>query len=398
MVRAILDVDTDGLHEPAARGGDVADRGLEGLLIAGARLAIAADLADELAGGRLQFPGRRHFTRTTEGLDASAHAATVGRMAVLRQPSRLLLAVVVGLVLALLIDIARVGGPGAWLARHRVAPVAIGQGERIDLGGRSLYLDCRGTGSPTIVLEAGMGDGVAGWTPVHDGMAATTRTCAYDRAGRGSSDARGHHTVADATDDLRNLLKVAGESPPFIVIGHSLGEVYARVFAHRHRADVAGLVLVDGFSVDLEVDWIHPLLGDLRPEYEQRAQQLRDLVAGVEDLDWPTSEAQLRAADVSGLPIVVLRAAREEPRLDGPTNVAIASAWEQGYGSLSPGHVRYEIAWGAGHIVQADRPDLVIAAAAELVQAARRAGFALPSVTGKDVGAGPRSGRVAYPD
>jgi pimeloyl-ACP methyl ester carboxylesterase len=292
-------------------------------------------------------------------------------MAVLRQPSRLMLALVVGLVLALLIDIARVGGPEAWLARHRIVPLGVGQGERVDLGGRWLYLDCRGAGSPTIVLEAGMGDGVTGWTPVHDGMAATTRTCAYDRAGRGSSDARGHHTVADATDDLRLLLQVAGESPPFIVVGHSLGEVYARVFAARHRTEVMGLVLVDGFSIDLEVDWIHPLLGDLRPEYEQGAQRLRDLVAGVEDLDWPASEAQLRAADVSGIPIVVLRAPREEPRLDGPTNVAIAAAWEAGYGSLSPGHVRYEIAWGAGHIIQADRPDLVIAAARELVDDAR---------------------------
>jgi pimeloyl-ACP methyl ester carboxylesterase len=292
-------------------------------------------------------------------------------MAVLRQPSRLVLALVVGLVLAVLIDIARVGGPEVWLARHRIVQVSAGQGERVDLGGRSLYLDCRGAGSPTIVLEAGMGDGVAGWTPVHDGMAATTRTCAYDRAGRGSSDARGHHTVADATDDLRHLLRVAGESPPFIVVGHSLGEVYARVFAARHRTEVLGLVLVDGFSIDLQVDWIHPLLGELRPEYEQGAQQLRDLVAGVEDLDWPASEAQLRAADVSGIPIVVLRAPREEPRLDGPTNVAIAAAWEAAFGTLSPGLVRYEIAWGAGHIIQADRPDLVIAAARELVEEAR---------------------------
>lgn len=280
---------------------------------------------------------------------------------------------VAGLVLALAIDVVRLGGPESWLARHRLAPLYVGQGHRVDVGGRSLYLDCRGAGSPTIVLEAGMGDGVAGWSPVIDGMAATTRTCAYDRAGRGSSDARGRHTVADATDDLRTLLTVAGERPPFVVVGHSLGEVYVRVFADRYRSDVVGLVLVDGFSVDLEADRIHPLLGELRPEYEQGAQYFRDLIAGVEDLDWPSSEAQLRSADVSGIPIVVLRAPREEPRLDGPTNVAIAAAWEAAFTSLSPGYVRYEIAWGAGHIVQADRPDLVIAAARELVESARGA-------------------------
>ena len=302
-------------------------------------------------------------------------------MANLRQPARLLLAVAVGLCVALGIDIARVGGPEIWLTRHRAVSGSGAQGRAVDVGGRSLYLDCRGTGSPTIVLEAGMGDGVAGWAPVHDGMAAITRTCAYDRPGRGSSDPRGRHTVADAADDLRQLLRIAGESPPFVVVGHSLGEVYARVFAGRHGADVVGLVLVDGFSVDLEADRIHPLLGELQPEYEAQAQGFRDLITAVEDLDWPASEAQLRAADVSAFPIVVLRAPRADPRLDEPTNVAIADAWQEAYESLAPGRVRYEIAWGAGHIIQADRPDAVIEAARELVDAARATHLALPFVT-----------------
>jgi pimeloyl-ACP methyl ester carboxylesterase len=212
-------------------------------------------------------------------------------------------------------------------------------------------------------------------------MAAITRTCAYDRAGRGRSDPRGLHTVADATDDLRELLAAAGESPPFVVVGHSLGEVYARVFVDRYRDEVAGLVLVDGFAVDLETDRIHPLLGGLRAEYEQRAQGLRDLVASVEVLDWPNSERQLRDADVSGLPVAVLRAPRAEPRLDGPTNDAISTAWHEAYDSLSPGNVRYEIAWGAGHVIQADRPDLVIAAARELVDGARAEQGSLTAVT-----------------
>ena len=243
----------------------------------------------------------------------------------------------------------------------------------MDVGGHALYIHCRGTGTPTIVLESGMGDGVAGWAPVLDGMAATTRTCAYDRAGRGGSDSRGRHTVGDAVDDLRALLMNAGERPPFVVVGHSLGEVHARVFADRYRADVVGLVLIDGFSIDLETDWIHPLLGDLRTEYEERAQQLRDVVAAVEQLDWPASETELRAADVAGLPVVVLRAPRADPRLDERTNEAITATWQEAYGSLSPGNVRYEIAWGAGHVIQADRPDLVVAVARDLVHRTRAA-------------------------
>jgi pimeloyl-ACP methyl ester carboxylesterase len=221
------------------------------------------------------------------------------------------------------------------------------------------------------VLEAGMGSGAAGWSTVHDELASTTRTCAYDRPGRGSSDPRGRHTLADTVSDLRTGLEVAGEAPPFVLVGHSHGGDYVRVFGDRYRDEVAGVVLLDTFDPDLETDWVHPLLGDLRPEYETRLDGLRGAVASVEDLDWPASERELRDASVAGIPIEVLRAPRAEPRLDGPTNEAIAAAVIAAYESLSPGSVRYEIAWGAGHLIPLDRPDLVIAATRRLVDAAR---------------------------
>ncbi|HET7169418.1 MAG TPA: alpha/beta hydrolase [Candidatus Limnocylindrales bacterium] len=292
-------------------------------------------------------------------------------MATPRQVATLAVVVAAGVALGIGIDVIRVGGIDTWLDRHRPPVVYERLGRRVDIGGRALYLDCRGQGSPTVVLESGMGDGAGGWGSVLDASATTTRTCAYDRAGRGSSDPRGRHTATDAAADLRALLAAAGERPPFIVVGHSLGEAYARVFASRYRTEMRGIVMVDGFSPDLQVDAIEPLLGALRPEYQASLQSLRDLVARVEDLDWATSEAQLRAADVSGLPLEVLRAPREEPRLDEAANRAIAAAWQDAYGSLSPGRLRYEIAWGAGHIIQADRPDLVIAAIDRSVRAAR---------------------------
>ena len=282
--------------------------------------------------------------------------------------ARLAIATVIGLVLALGIDLARSGGPASWLARHGLHGTGYTpRGQRIDVDGRAMYLDCRGQGSPTAVLESGLGTGVEGWAPVFDDLAALTRTCAYDRAGIGRSEPRARHTVRDATAALRSLLAAAGERPPYVVVGHSLGEVHARVFAADDPGAMAGLLLVDGFGVDLEADHIHPLLGDLRPEYAARLQGLRDLVAQVEVLDWPTSEAQLRATDLRGIPVEVLSAPRGEPRLDAATNAEIASTWQAAYESLSPGHVRYELAWGAGHIIQADRPDLVIAAVQRLV-------------------------------
>lgn len=296
-----------------------------------------------------------------------------GRHPTRRLVLRLAGAVVAGLILALVLDVARAGGPAAWLARHRLPAPYVPAGRLVDIGGRSLYLDCRGEGSPTILLESGMGDGAGAWATVLDDLATTTRTCAYDRAGRGSSPSRGRHSLADDAADLRALLRVAGEPGPFVIAGHSLGGDHARIFADAYRAEVVGLVLVDAFDPDLESSAIHPLLGALRPEYERRLDGLRDLVARVEDLDWPTSEAQLRSTSLDGLVIEVLRAPRFEPRLDEPANAAIEAAWVAVYAGLSPGHVRYELAWGAGHVVQMDRPDLVIAAIGRLV-AAQRAG------------------------
>ena len=284
---------------------------------------------------------------------------------------RLALAAVVGLALALSADVLRSGGPRLWLARHGLPPPYVPAGERVDIGDRSLYLDCRGAGSPTVVLISGMGDGAGSWSAVHDELAATTRTCAYDRAGIGSSDPRGTHTLADAVEDLRSLLAAAGEPAPFVVVGHSLGGAHARVFASMYREETAGVGLVDTFDPDLQADSIEPLLGRLRDGYVAELDGLRDLVARVEDLDWPTSEAQLRAASVAGLPVEVLRAPRHEPRLDAGTNDAIAAAWQGAFESLSPGLVNYAIAPGAGHIVQVDRPDLAVAAVRRLVATAR---------------------------
>jgi pimeloyl-ACP methyl ester carboxylesterase len=289
----------------------------------------------------------------------------------LRRAATVVAAIAAGLALAIVVDVARSGGPGPWLARHHLAPPYVAAGRRIAIDGRSLYLDCRGSGSPTVVLEAGSGSDSATWAAVQDELAATTRTCAYDRTGRGRSDPRPTHTLADAAADLRALLAAAGETGPFVIVGHSLGGAYGRVFASGYRSEVAGLVLVDAFEPDLQEDWVQPLLGPLRGEYEGALDALRAQVSAVDGLDWPASERQLRASSVAGLPVEVLVAPRHEPRLDEATNAAIADAWRAAHASLSPGLVVETTAWGAGHNVQIDRPDLVIAAVRRLVDLVR---------------------------
>jgi pimeloyl-ACP methyl ester carboxylesterase len=285
-----------------------------------------------------------------------------------------MLAVVAGVALAVAIDVVRSGGPASWLARHHLSPPYEARGERYDIGRRKLYLDCRGEGQPTVVLEAGSGADSATWAAVLDSLAEITRTCAYDRAGRGRSDPIERHTLSHAAAELRALLATAGESPPFLVVGHSLGGAFGRVFASENRDVAIGLALVDSFDPDLQDDWIHPLLGSLRPEYEAGLNALRDTVAYVDSLDWPASEEQLRESSLEGLPIEVLVAPRYEPRLDEATNAEIAIAWETAYDRLSPGLVTWTVAWGAGHNVHIDRPDAVIEAVRRLVDKSRSTG------------------------
>ena len=122
-------------------------------------------------------------------------------------------------------------------------------GQLYDVGGHRLHLSCTGTGSPTVVLESGLGGNSAAWTPIASAASGTTRVCAYDRAGTGWSDdaARPQDGLA-VTADLHRLLSVAGEHGPFVLAGHSTGGVYAMTYAARYPEQVAGLVLLDSAS------------------------------------------------------------------------------------------------------------------------------------------------------
>ena len=143
------------------------------------------------------------------------------------------------------------------------------------------------------------------------------------------------------------------------------------MFAETYRDEVVGALLVDSFEPDIQDDRIHPLLGELQPEYEAQLDGLRAHVSRVDGLDWPASEEQLRASSFEGIPLEVLVAARYEPRLDAATNEVIADAWRDGMEALSPGQTTYTIVYGAGHNIHIERPDTVIDAVRRLVDAAR---------------------------
>lgn len=138
-------------------------------------------------------------------------------------------------------------------ARARARHDAPMSGRLVDIGGgRRLQLDCRGAGRPTVVLESGLDHyGSLSWSAVHDSLARTSRTCAYSRAGIMWSDpAPAGFDVRRANQDLRAALRAAGESAPWVMVGHSIGVAYVMTFTRTFAAEVAGLVFVDGSHPD----------------------------------------------------------------------------------------------------------------------------------------------------
>jgi pimeloyl-ACP methyl ester carboxylesterase len=111
--------------------------------------------------------------------------------------------------------------------------------------GREIHFVCMGTGSPTVILTAGLGDWAAGWKEVQPTLARTTRACAWDRPGFGLSDASSvRQTVATTTADLEEALE-SGPEGPYVMVGHSLGSYESLLFTDRHGNAVVGMVLVD---------------------------------------------------------------------------------------------------------------------------------------------------------
>jgi pimeloyl-ACP methyl ester carboxylesterase len=124
-------------------------------------------------------------------------------------------------------------------------------GQAIDVGGRTLNLYCSGHGTPTVILETGGNEPGYSWALIQPRIAAFTRACWYDRAGVGWSDPPSTpRTSASVISDLHTILRRAGELPPYVLVGASIGGEYARIYTARYPADVAGLVLVDATNPD----------------------------------------------------------------------------------------------------------------------------------------------------
>jgi pimeloyl-ACP methyl ester carboxylesterase len=112
--------------------------------------------------------------------------------------------------------------------------------------GRRLNLYCIGSGSPTVLLDAGSGNSMATWRHVQAEIGETTQVCAYDRGGLGFSDpATRPSDLRNIVDDLKRLVKAAAIPTPFVYVGHSLAGAIGLLYVATYPEDIAGAVLVD---------------------------------------------------------------------------------------------------------------------------------------------------------
>jgi pimeloyl-ACP methyl ester carboxylesterase len=259
--------------------------------------------------------------------------------------------------------------PGNTNATEVVAPL-------IDIGGRRLYRSDVGAGDPTVILEAGLPDSAAPWSGVIPATASFARVVSYDRPNTiaGASDpAPTPRSAADAVTDLHALLNAAAVPSPYVLVGHSVGGLFVRLYASRYPDEVAGLVLVDSSHEDQDERRRQMVSPELFAAEQQAVH------SNSEGIDLDRSFAQVREARAASplrqMPLIVLSAGVDDPAFF-PANWPmdkegqLHDELQRDLAGLVPGG-RFVLAEKSGHYIQQSQPDLVLQAIRAVVEAVR---------------------------
>jgi alpha/beta hydrolase fold len=233
-------------------------------------------------------------------------------------------------------------------------------------GDRGLYARCTGSGSPTVVMEAGDGDTSDSYTFAEDEIAEVTRTCVYDRANLGQSDpAPGPRGLQELVGDLEALLESAEIPGPYVLVGTSGGGFITAGYAAQNPDDVAGMVFVDTGA-----PFENPppeIVEETDPRSPSNVEQ-RDFLQ-VEKDAWATRER------IGDIPVRVITVAFSEadiaasPFPEEQRLMRMNVERQQGWLVLSPS--AEQIIAKTGHAVEEDDPKLVIDTILDVVEAAR---------------------------
>ena len=167
------------------------------------------------------------------------------------------------------------------LALSRTREQSPAPGKLVEVNGHLMHIHCVGSGSPTVLIDAGNGSFSVEWTPIQEGLRQVTHTCTYDRPGYGwSATGPQPRDGMQIVSELHALLQAAGEPGPYLLVGHSLGGVHVRIYARLYPGEVAGMVLIDS---------AYPLT--ISPEFTQ---QMRTSIGFYQVMDLLTRSGILR--------------------------------------------------------------------------------------------------------
>ena len=293
----------------------------------------------------------------------------------------------------------RPGGTMTTVLSAQHAPEAARSGDSaglVNIGrGRNLYLVCDGTGSPAVILEAGLRNRADIWSvkpdtgeAVFPAVAAFTKVCAYDRPGTTlgtdqlsrSDPVPMPRTAEDTVADLHALLRSAAIPAPYVLVGHSTGGLIVRLYASSYPKEVAGLVLVDAISEGMQTAMTPEHWGVyerlLLAEPPQGLAYYKDL----ETIDFDVSFDQMRRA-AKGTPLALIplmvvsknRPFEVPPALPAWLPPSLERAWTAGQQQLAQlrPNTPHLLAMSSSHYVQIEQPQIVIGAIREIVDAAR---------------------------
>jgi pimeloyl-ACP methyl ester carboxylesterase len=287
--------------------------------------------------------------------------------------------VVTAIVVATLL-LSAVGSGQGPAAAQDATPEAAG-GTLVDIGGRSLLLECHGDGSPTVILEAGQFPS-AEWSPVLAGVSQFTRVCRYDRANTGGSDLSPlPRTGQDVVADLHALLTAADVPGPYVLVGEALCGLLVRLYAATYPDQVVGMVLAE--AIHEETFAAQGLL--ISPE--DMAETIRlDFARGDPEGIWSAETylatlAEMRAAREAAplrpMPLVVLASGKAPDLTDSPYPPAsdivwgpLALALQASLSTLTP-DARLVVLEQSGRSIHADDPRAIVAAIRAVVDAVR---------------------------
>jgi pimeloyl-ACP methyl ester carboxylesterase len=278
-------------------------------------------------------------------------------------------------------------------------------GELVDIGGYKLHIDCVGIGSPAVILDSGLGDGYTSWRKVQPQISQFTKVCSYDRAGYGYSDPSFRSRTSRVfAEELHVLLQRAGVSPPYVLVGHSMGGFDVRIYATLYPGDIAGMVLVDSSHPDqkkrfpqalndMDGTWLREqefltfsmpfgiprLMGFCGKEPEVRAADCnfhseREALAELKSLNESANQAST-AGSLGAIPLAVLSSDPNRPEPDLPEDLVapMNKVWQQMQDELADLSTKstHVIASNSGHYIQLDRPDIVVNAISQIVSQIR---------------------------